>query len=451
MNINPTLFWLLIISYGAIAIISLFSHILPLWIAIPCLIATVTVLAFFTSRRIRSPLAKLEHIAQNIANGQFDNQFPWSESNEISNLATAISDMSTLLQDRINIITNERNEKGIILKHLTDGIIIIDTQERILSINDTATKLINYDNTKTNQHLTQLIRNTELGTYITATMSDTATTDTQSVLIELNQKTILFQCIPIQTHMEKSSKALVILHDLTPIKQLDALRKDFVANVSHELKTPITLIKGALETLEEPNLPAEKHLQFLQMAKTHADRLDHILEDLLTLARLEQSQLDITTELAPLTDTIQSALTLCEPLIQEKNIQVIINCDPSIVACHNHDLIEQALINLIKNAIQYSQTPTLTITTTRTDTHTVIQVKDEGTGIPAQHLARLFERFYRVDPGRTRKEGGTGLGLSLVKHIMHAHHGYATVTSEEGKGSQFELYFPHLSQQKKET
>ncbi len=447
MSFNPTLFWLLTMSYGVLASVGLITHEWPLWITIPLLVITAIVLAFFTSRRIRSPLATLEHIAQNIAKGDFNNQFPWSESNEITNLANAISDMATLLQDRINTITTERNEKEIILKHLTDGIIIIDTQERILSINDTAASFMAYDHSKPNQHLTQLIRNSELSTYIANVMTQTPLADTQSVLIELNQKTILFQCIPIQTPLEKSNKALVILHNLTLIKQLDALRKDFVANVSHELKTPITLIKGALETLEEANLPAEKKAQFLHMAKTHSDRLDHILEDLLTLARLEQTQQEIKTQLAPLGTTIDAALALCDSLVQEKNVTTSVIGNRHLETPHNPELIEQALINLIKNALQYSQTPTLVIAIGQTETHYTIQVKDEGTGIAPHHLPRLFERFYRVDPGRTRKEGGTGLGLSLVKHIMQAHHGYATVTSEEGKGSQFELSFPITSSQ----
>jgi two-component system phosphate regulon sensor histidine kinase PhoR len=234
------------------------------------------------------------------------------------------------------------------------------------------------------------------------------------------------------------------------------IRRDFVANVSHELKTPITSIKGFVETLMDDGFEDQTNAQrFLGIVLRQVNRLDAIISDLLLLSRIERSGEDqrIETGAEPLAHVVQVARETCEKKALDKDVELVIDCPEDLVAKINGPLLEQAVINLIDNAIKYSDagsTVRITVervtaeraTTGRHDDEAVIRVIDNGCGIAANHLPRLFERFYRVDKARSRELGGTGLGLAIVKHIMAAHQGTAHVESVVGRGSTFTLRLP---------
>ena len=237
-----------------------------------------------------------------------------------------------------------------------------------------------------------------------------------------------------------------MLNDITRMRQLENMRRDFVANVSHELKTPITSIKGYVETLQEGALDDKDNVQkFLDIVLKQSDHLNAIVDDLLSLSRIEQDaergEVQFTDE--NLRHIIEATMVDYESKARERKIKVIVSCGDEIVVKANFRLLEQAIGNLLDNAIKYSETDTsVEVEATSNSDEVIIKVRDYGNGIAPEHLPRLFERFYRIDKGRSRELGGTGLGLAIVKHIAQAHGGRVTVESTVGKGSIFALHLP---------
>jgi signal transduction histidine kinase len=232
---------------------------------------------------------------------------------------------------------------------------------------------------------------------------------------------------------------------LQSLNRLENIRRDFVANVSHELKTPITSIKGFVETLLDGAMDdPEEAERFLQIVSKHSNRLNAIIEDLLTLSRLEQDSSEgIEMQSVALSGLIRSAAEVCAHRAEKKNITIKIECSDSLSATINPPLIEQALINLISNALKYSvDDKTVTVSAYTKQGGVILSVIDQGYGIEPEQLGRLFERFYRVDKGRSRQEGGTGLGLAIVKHIAQAHGGTVSVKSTFGVSSTFSITLP---------
>lgn len=245
---------------------------------------------------------------------------------------------------------------------------------------------------------------------------------------------------------QRTIGALVVLHDVTQLRRLEAVRSEFVANVSHEVKTPVAAIKAAVETLlddRDGTMPDEDREKFERMIARQADRLEAIVEDLLALARIEQERDGTPEKMEPdwVSPVLSAAIDTCSPKASERDIKVTLACPPSLLAFMTSNLIEQAVVNLIDNAIKYSDAGTTVNVTGRDEAgHAVIEVSDQGRGIDRQHLPRVFERFYRTDRSRSRAMGGTGLGLSIVKHIAAAHGGRVGVESQVGVGSTFRLY-----------
>jgi two-component system phosphate regulon sensor histidine kinase PhoR len=237
---------------------------------------------------------------------------------------------------------------------------------------------------------------------------------------------------------------LIVLHDVTHLRRLELVRRDFVANVSHELKTPITSIKGFVETLLAGAIREPENAEnFLRIVARQTERLNEIIDDLLSLSRIEKDaergQIFLTTQ--RIKGVLAAAIEVCEPKAQERNINVLLDCPDDLRARVNAPLLEQAVVNLVDNAIKYSEKDReVRVEAERSGREVMVRVRDQGSGIAPEHLPRLFERFYRVDSGRSRQFGGTGLGLAIVKHIAQAHGGKVTVQSTPGKGSIFSLH-----------
>jgi two-component system phosphate regulon sensor histidine kinase PhoR len=371
-------------------------------------------------------------------------------SQELSRLAGAMNTMAGQLDERIKTIIAQRNQLDAVLSGMSEAVVAFDLDERILFLNSAAEKLFNVQPlTVQGRTVTESIRSSQFQQFVQR-LIETRETQTGDITAGPDREKRL-EVRGNLLHDESGTiiGGIIVLNDVTELRRLENIRKDFVANVSHELRTPITSIKGFVETLLNNALDDKQNTKrFLEIVQRHADRLSMIIEDLLSLSRIEQ-QADseqIQTELTKISQIIDSAMHLCEQNAISKQIKVERSCREELRGHVAPSLLEQALVNLIDNAIKYSEEQsTIKVEAFETDQEIVLAVHDNGCGISREHLDRLFERFYRIDKARSRKVGGTGLGLSIVKHIAQAMGGYPTVSSTVGKGSTFEIHLPRFS------
>jgi two-component system, OmpR family, phosphate regulon sensor histidine kinase PhoR len=415
-------------------------------------------ISFLVSRKISLPIGHMRRGAQRFASGDFSVKLPLSGYEETDQLAVSLNDMARTLHQTITGITAQRNELDAILSSMIEGVIAVDSRERIMTINRAASRLFGIDPAHAvGRMISEVLRNGEIQDFFVKTLSASGFIETETVLIEAVQGQSTHAERILQLHgsalhdsAENGIGALVVFNDITQLKKLENMRKDFVANVSHELRTPLTSIKGFVETLLAGAMKSGVDTKrFLGIISGQVDRLTTIVEDLLALSKIEQDTEHNTLERSEcrLANVLAEAVESCADKASQKQIVVALSCDPAVLVKIDKTLFEQAIVNLIDNAINYSDPDKRITVNAERDTITgeiAISVRDEGIGIAPEHLGRLFERFYRVDKSRSRKLGGTGLGLSIVKHIALAHGGRVAVESAPGKGSVFYIYLPAL-------
>jgi len=400
------------------------------------------------SGRIARPLEEMKRGVERLAAGELNHRLYVPPSEEIGSLAAVINEMAAQLEDRIRLITAQHNEQEAVFLSMVEGVLAVDMNERVLRMNQAAGELLGADPAEAQGKMIQeVVRNPELQKFVAQTLASQKTpTENEILLRENGERCLQAHGAVLHDASGRQMGAVVVLNDVTRIRRLESFRRDFVANVSHELRTPITAIKGFVETLldgamREPQ-SAEK---FLGIIARQADRLNAIINDLLLLSKLEQQgeRGTVMTETAFIRGVLDAAIELCAFKADRKNIPIRVICEETLRAKVNVPLLEQALVNLVDNAVKYSEPgKPVTVEALLRNGFLVIQVRDEGPGIEREHLPRIFERFYRVDKGRSRDMGGTGLGLSIVKHIAQAHGGSVAVQSEPGKGSLFTITLP---------
>ncbi|MEI6514754.1 MAG: ATP-binding protein, partial [bacterium] len=323
----------------------------------------------------------------------------------------------------------------------------VDRAEHVLHINPAACRLLGVKPEEgRGRHILEVVRNIDLQEFLLATLNSEESTEREVALRGGVERMLQVHGAALKDADGSPIGAVVVMNDITRLKRLESMRRDFVANVSHELKTPITTLKGCVETLSDgmPHDPAET-ARFLDMMGRHVNRLEAMVEDLLSLSRLEYEaeRGEIPMEPASISDVLARAVQTFSKRAEEKGMLLVLDCPDVIRATVNASLLEQAVGNLLDNAIKYSSGETrITVLATREQDQVEIRVSDEGTGIEKKHLERIFERFYRVDQARSRAMGGTGLGLAIVKHVALAHHGTISVDSVPGQGSTFILRIP---------
>ena len=413
------------------------------------LLFIVAIASWWVSRSISAPLARMKAQAKKLAKGDFSNGFKITPSDSLESfeLNQAINDISVQLSEKIETITAQNNEQEAVFSSMTEGVVAVDLNERIIKLNQSAYKILEISGDQAEGKMIQeVIRNSELQTLFLSSLEQNIPVGQEIYIQREDSRTIYFQSGPLLDINKEKCGVVVVLNDISKLKTLERHRKEFVANVSHELRTPLTNIQGYAETLMNPQVNNENDKkEFIKIIHSHATRLGAIIEDLLTLSRVEKEtdQNEIELKENSLKPILESAIMLCQGKASKQNIQIELDCLSSINVRLNPPLIEQAIINLLDNAIKYGKENSTVRVGALTEKDTVIiTVKDEGTGIPKIHLPGLFERFYRVDKARSRKMGGTGLGLSIVKHITLAHHGKIEVQSEMGKGSTFFIRLP---------
>ena len=410
------------------------------------IVLLLAALSFLISQRLSRPLQDLKRGALRFAGGELSRRLPVPGSDELGSLAEAFNHMAEQLEDRIGALIRQGQLQEAVLSSMVEGVLAVDSQQRLITLNRAAAQLLGVDYLAS-QDLTiqEVVRDTQLQSFITRTIFGRGPIEAE-VAMRHGQQIIQAHGTFLKDAQRADIGFLIVLHDVTHLRRLEMSRRDFVANVSHELKTPITFIKGFVETLlagalQEP----ENARNFLGIISRQTDRLNEIIDDLLSLSRIEQDaeQGRVFLTAGRLKAVLDSAIQICEAKAAAKEITVRLNCPDQLRARINAPLLEQALVNLIDNAVKYSPAGSVVqVEALRDDAEVVVRVRDQGVGIEKSQLDRIFERFYRVDAGRSRKIGGTGLGLAIVKHIAQAHHGQVTVESTPGAGSLFSLHLP---------
>lgn len=378
---------------------------------------------------------------------------PWAGAFFISRKITVSREnlQRTVLGDarqNLAVVERERNENAAILANMAEGVLAVDCDERLIVINVAAAHLLGLDAVSAKGRLlVDVITEIELIQYF-----ETVLGEKHDIACEMNlrgppDRRLQLYGAELKGVDGKQIGAFLVLNDVTRLKRLEKVRSDFVSNVSHEIKTPLTSIKGFVETLLDESQGMSGEAQsYLEIIRKQSDRLDEIVNDLLMLSQLEKEENgnEIVFKAYSLADVIRSAVEVCQSKWQgHKQFQINVTCDPDILLPMNHRLMEQALSNLVDNAIKYGREGGMILITVAHDGHVMkVDVTDDGPGIAREYLDRLFERFYRVDAARDRDQGGSGLGLAIVKHIVQVHGGEIFVASELGHGTTFSLHLP---------
>lgn len=422
------------------------------------IVALLAVLAaILVSKKISKPLEKMTAGAEQFAQENFASSLavPSNCSLEVEALASAMNSMAQKLQERFSTIVHQKNELQTILASLADAVLVIDNNKHIKTMNTAASSLFGVQSQKVLGKSTQeILRNINIERLVALTLAckDMDVVEDEIVMNKEKGKLFLhYRGVKLYDDSGMSVGAVIAFNDVTHIRKMENVRQEFVANVSHELMTPLTSIKGYTETiLENTQSDTEQTSKFLQIILRQSNRLQAIVSDLLNLSSIEQEieHNEIHLDQTNVKSVLDQAIQVCSHKAAEKDMTVRLDCPEDFVAHMDAQLIEQATVNLLVNAIKYSESsnnieikayPECVSNNVET---AVIIVRDFGVGIDKEHLPRLFERFYRSDKDRSRKLGGTGLGLAIVKHIVQAHNGSVNVESEVGKGTVFTITFP---------
>lgn len=412
-------------------------------VSIITILVALLLIIIFVHRYIGSitkPIEKLTKFATTISIGNYDKRIKLSSKDEIGKLGNAFNLMAQRLEDTIANLGDKQNKLMTILSNSKDGIIVLDNNKRILLLNPAAQAMFDLENDIIGKYFIEVIRNYDLENII-------ENVPNEEVEIKLNYPSIKNVKIRATNaisyeNMEEVLGVLIIVQDITKVKKLENIRSDFAANVSHELKTPLTSIKGFCETLRVVD-DKETRNKFLDIINIESERLTNLINDILTLSELE-SGLAEERHTIDVNKCISEVYTITKQIASKKDIEIdYIENDKNCAIFGDEYSFKQMIINLVDNAIKYTEEDgNIYIYLTKNNESLIIKVEDTGIGISSEHFPRLFERFYRVDKGRSRDSGGTGLGLAIVKHIVILLNGEIEVESEVNKGTTFTITLP---------
>jgi two-component system phosphate regulon sensor histidine kinase PhoR len=408
-------------------------------------------LVAWRSTRDQQAIHSILRGASNFEEGELAHRIPLGNSRKWDLIAVTMNRMARRMSERIQLIRNQRLQQSAILESMSSAVIALDRNLNLLSANHAAKTLFGIEQSNRGGSLRDILEEPELHRIIENVLGSGVreAREFESEVLEGRRLSAIAE--QMRANEQKTIGAVVLIDDVTDIRRLESMRSDFAANVSHELRTPITNIQGYVETLQDLDLDdQEQHRRFLDIIQRNSERLGMIIEDLLTLARLEQPEDAQGTDLHPMSlgRIIDEVIDRQEPAALRRSIELNTECSEQLEVLTRGDLLVEAISNLVSNAIRYGpEHSTVQIEAKMLDENDLIRiaVTDQGPGIPARHVPRLFERFYRVDKARSRAEGGTGLGLAIVKHIALVHGGIVRVETEAGKGSTFLLEIPGSS------
>ena len=394
-------------------------------------------LAGWFSRSVSRPIVELRDVAREIADGDLGRRPALSAPGEVGDLATALHRLAEQLSARMTALQTDRTLLAAVVGSLEEGVIAVDSSGRIVQANDAARRLLDVT-TPLPFSIDMLPREPMLRDALSDALHGARS---GPVEIGLNGRTLLLTACPLDP-----GGGVLALFDMTATRRLETVRRDFVANVSHELRTPLTVIAGFSETLGEEGVPPAQRRQFSEMILSNTTRMQRIVDDLLDLSRIESGGWVPNPVALDVGAVVDDAMTRLRPVAESKGIKLEARIDPAARQLFiDRTALSQILSNLLENAIRYTARGAVTVSTSLASGGVNLSVADTGSGIAADHLPRIFERFYRADSGRARQTGGTGLGLAIVRHLVEAHHGTIEARSTEGVGTTIRMFFPSRS------
>jgi len=393
--------------------------------------------AYYVNKNITEPLEAMLDITKQLQVGDFSRRVLVRSTDEIGQLSRAFNELSQTLEEMFQTIHDRENKLNAILTSMGEGVLAVDSNYKVILANRSMAELINEaEESLIGKDLIEVIQSYQLVEVVADTLATSKSIETEIKLYPSSRRTIAVTSSPLEDENSETIGAVIVLRDVTELRRLESMRKEFVANVSHELRTPLTSIKGFVETiLNGKTNDAALVERFLTIVNGETDRMITLINDLLDLTKIENRKQKLIFEPVNIRKIFEDTITVLSSKAEQKEI-VVENKLDDIIVLGDPKLLRQVSVNLIDNAIKYNKEGgRVWVDAAVEDGTACISVNDTGFGIPSDHLDRIFERFYRVDKGRSRHQGGTGLGLSIVKHIIDRHNGKIWAESEFGEGT----------------
>lgn len=400
-------------------------------------------LTYLIVGRITQPLAQLTERAQAIAAGLDENPVPVESADEVGRLADSFNQMQSELTRRFRQLRDSNEQMATVLGTVDEGILAVSADQNIILANDACKTLFDLPQDNMDRPLVEVVRSRRLQEVVQDCLSTGGPIQTEfSTSSHMRREcAVRVTCLP----GNPPPGVVVVLHDISELRRLENLRQDFVANVSHELKTPLASIKAYAETLRLGAVnDAENNMHFVGRIEEQAERLHRLILDMLQIARVESGEEAFEITLVSIDQVVDACIAHYAPTAERDQIQLVVEAPTDIVLARaDEDGLRTILDNLVSNALKYTgQNGQVTVRWRANGQNAELEVQDTGIGIDEKHQTRIFERFYRVDKARSRELGGTGLGLSIVKHLAQAFGGSVELTSQPGKGSVFRVFLP---------
>jgi two-component system phosphate regulon sensor histidine kinase PhoR len=420
------------------------------WLILGVLCALFAVTALFLWKKWVAPWAQLRQLVSQIARGEPPPTFLVNGGADAHRIGLTLETIFARQQELEGQIAGRESGTQTILGAMQDGLLVVDARRHVTLMNPTFEKLFGLRDPVVGVPLVEAVRHATLDQLIAETLRTGEATRSQISLVDSQthgERHIEVSAEPIKKSDDETTGAVILFHDITELKQLDQIRREFVANVSHELRTPLSILRGYIEVLLDNPTSPEESARILSIMERHSKRLGLLIDDLLSLARLESSNANLEFSIVHVEELFNNIAHDWREKSAAKKLKVFLDLPPEALALRADEArLHEALYNLVENAVKYShENGQIHLRATKRGDEVVLSVTDNGFGISKEDLPRIFERFYRADKARSRELGGTGLGLAIVKHIAQLHGGRVEAESELGRGTTIRVVLPHMS------
>lgn len=413
---------------------------------------SVLVAVLFThywTRKIGDPIEEIKQVAGHLSHQKYDARYRSASYKEIDELGETVNELAVNLDAQMQEIRQNDKRLRELLNHLVIGVMLLNENREVTMVNPVMNEILGINlYGKLGHDYAEVVKSSGLIELIEKAYAKEETQNNEISFYFQDEKIVDANVVPIPGRLQGTTNFIVLLYDITEIRRLEKVRTDFVANASHELRTPVTALKGFSETLLDGAMNDQEVLvEFLEIMHKESSRLDAMVQDILQLSKLEQKQAQMNQEEVNVKEVVEEVFQILHQKAELKEIPLILDERFSLKIEADHDQLKQILLNLVGNAVSYTpEKGTVEVITKKQGNEAIIEVKDTGIGIPEEEQGRVFERFYRVDKARSRNAGGTGLGLSIVKWLVDSMDGRIELKSKLGEGSCFMICLPIKSE-----